>query len=636
LLIPAFILRNCCEFTRSCGRIFPMNSLFKRFLLVVFLSIAFPLSATADWINLSGAENAPNIAEINIEDDHVLVKLEVYVQDLITFEELVPGDLFPEPIPGRPAERIRTRTFSEKVFQIIADDRKLSARLVRVEPRMRAERFSPFAGMTNPATGRPVPGPPEDRRVLYAELVYPFEGTRPDKLTFIPPIGDRGMPAVSIGFVVFHQDVPVIDFRFLPDSAVLDLNWDDPWYSVFQTKALKRWQRGSVMSFLYIEPNEVRHEVLARVRDLQTWIDLDLRGDEYIEPDEFEKVREKVGDFLLDRNPVRIDGRPVKPILDRVAFVDWTVFGSRFLVSPERLAVNTSMIGVILTYLTDEIPGEVTVDWELFSDRIRQVPTSAVDPAGPFPSNVTPEDTIFRWTNYLKTYTPPQVVQIDVSQYLRSWKIPIGTVLCLMGLIPVGWQIRSRNKASRSVTSLLGVAALLVAGSLLLYPHLRMAVSAPAAMAPPMTVEQSRELLHDILKNVYRAFDFREEEDVYDKLAMSVSGDLLEEIYLKNRQSFAVARAGGAQARVREIQILDVQPRKVEDRRLGYIFRAQWTAMGTVGHWGHIHTRKNQYKADITIEPVAGFWKITGLELLEEKRIDQVPVPPVASKTGNR
>ena len=38
--------------------------------------------------------------------------------------------------------------------------------------------------------------------------------------------------------------------------------------SEFDSRALKRWQRGSVMSFLYIEPYEVRHEVLAKVKDL--------------------------------------------------------------------------------------------------------------------------------------------------------------------------------------------------------------------------------------------------------------------------------------------------------------------------------------------------------------------------------
>jgi hypothetical protein len=32
--------------------------------------------------------------------------------------------------------------------------------------------------------------------------------------------------------------------------------------------------------------------------------------------------------------------------------------------------------------------------------------------------------------------------------------------------------------------------------------------------------------------------------------------------------------------------------------------------------------RQNQYTANITAEPVEGAWRITGLELLEEKRID--------------
>ncbi len=57
-------------------------------------------------------------------------------------------------------------------------------------------------------------------------------------------------------------------------------------------------------------------------------------------------------------------------------------------------------------------------------------------------------------------------------------------------------------------------------------------------------------------------------------------------------------------------------------RPLGLLFQARWTALGTVGHWGQIRTCKNQYEADITVEPVDGNWKITGLELLEGKRID--------------
>jgi hypothetical protein len=58
--------------------------------------------------------------------------------------------------------------------------------------------------------------------------------------------------------------------------------------------------------------------------------------------------------------------------------------------------------------------------------------------------------------------------------------------------------------------------------------------------------------------------------------------------------------------------------------------KSKWTAFGTVGHWGHIHGRENLYDALISVGIVDGTWKITNLELLEEKRIDVTtqPVPP--------
>ena len=49
--------------------------------------------------------------------------------------------------------------------------------------------------------------------------------------------------------------------------------------------------------------------------------------------------------------------------------------------------------------------------------------------------------------------------------------------------------------------------------------------------------------------------------------------------------------------------------------------------MGTVGHWGHVHVRKNKYDATITVEPVNGAWKIIGMELFDETRVDPSPQP---------
>ena len=57
--------------------------------LIAWLLLMTPL-ASADWINLTGAETSSNIAEIYVLDDHVKLVLEVYVGDLETFDELLP------------------------------------------------------------------------------------------------------------------------------------------------------------------------------------------------------------------------------------------------------------------------------------------------------------------------------------------------------------------------------------------------------------------------------------------------------------------------------------------------------------------------------------------------------------------
>jgi hypothetical protein len=64
-----------------------------------------------------------------------------------------------------------------------------------------------------------------------------------------------------------------------------------------------------------------------------------------------------------------------------------------------------------------------------------------------------------------------------------------------------------------------------------------------------------------------------------------------------------------------------------QDIQMSLSFNSKWTAFGTVGHWGHVHARKNQYEANITIQPIEGAWKIVGLELVEEKRIDPYSDP---------
>jgi len=594
---------------------------------VVFVIFFFAQTASADWVNLSGAQSAANIAEIYVEDDHVRMVLEIYVNEMGQFIDLVPESFFNEANTTIPPLDERLEQFSRRTFQVIADEKThLIAELKTIEPRIRIDRPNPFAGKLNPFTRQIIPGPPEDKRVLYAELIYPF-ADKPKTLTFVPPMDDQGRQSTSVGFIVYHKSVPVVDYRYMPPSALLHLDWEDPWYSKFDAKALTRWLLSGVKTFLYIEPYEVRHETMVRVRDMEEWIDLGLRGEEFIEADENELIKNKIGEFLLAHSNVLIDGKAYRPILDRVSFVKYTMTRTFFLDQPERMPLNTAMIGVIITYLTKGIPQEVTVDWDLFNHRIQKVPTNAVDPAGPFPSYITPDDNIFKWTNFLKTYQMPTVVEIKVDKALTSFNVPAASLLCLSLVLPLGLLSVRRKRDGKSVVLTLIASVLMIAGSIFLYPYMKVAIARPAIMMPKLEQQAATDVLNSLLKNIYRSFDFRSEEDVYDRLATSVSGELLADIYLQNRKSLIVTQAGGAQARVKEVEIIDVTVDHIDERPLALLFHSKWAAMGTVGHWGHIHTRKNLYDANITVEPVDGSWKITELEMIEEKRVDSYAQP---------
>ncbi len=122
----------------------------------------------------------------------------------------------------------------------------------------------------------------------------------------------------------------------------------------------------------------------------------------------------------------------------------------------------------------------------------------------------------------------------------------------LLAVVPLGWQIAKRRKNAASIGPAYRVGGgVSSAASVAALSFFKGAVAKPAALAPTDDRKGCGAVLNSLLKNIYRSFDFREEEDVYDRLATSVSGDLLSEIYLQNRKSLVVTQAGGARARVK-------------------------------------------------------------------------------------
>ncbi len=119
---------------------------------------------------------------------------------------------------------------------------------------------------------------------------------------------------------------------------------------------------------------------------------------------------------------------------------------------------------------------------------------------------------------------------------------------------------------------------------------------------------------------MYRAFDVRDESRVYDRLALSVTGDQLTRIYLEQRKSLEFENRGGARANVAEVNILSISNVN-KSKHDEFIADAVWTVSGSVSHFGHTHYRQNKNHALVTFVAVDRFWKIKYIELIDEERL---------------
>ena len=440
-------------------------------------------------------------------------------------------------MPPRPLTE-RIRTFLERDWVIRSGDGEmLSGRLVDMAPRKRVRR--------DEVTGEPLPVQPEEvEDVLYVKLAYSWNG-RPASLTIIPPMDEDGqMPTANIGFVLYHDGVPVNDFRYLAAESIVDLDWQDPWYSRFRHRNLWRQYDAPLCVFLYVEPFEVRKEIIVRPKDLQQWVDLGLEGKRTIPVDFQETLKQRVVAFLSERSPVTVDGKLMPGALDRIHFIRRSLRTTGVVDPPQELDVNTATLGAIFVYPIDRLPQTASLTWDLFGSKIERVPAAATDEAGGMPAVLTADDPELRWQNFLKNPTMPAMMTVELPETPRI-SVPVVSSLlfgCVLVLLPVGY--RSAKRGGRIPRGMLLAGSTAIVLALFALPYARASLPNPMKRDAVLETQQAEKVLHALLYNVYRAFDRRDESLVYDRLALSISGDLLSDVYLQMRRSMELENQG--------------------------------------------------------------------------------------------
>jgi hypothetical protein len=398
--------------------------------------------------------------------------------------------------------------------------------------------------------------------ILY-RLEFPL-AKQPTHLTFQQHFGGESMliPAI-VDLVVTREGLPPEPLVRIPGdekAQIISFDWNETSRPVAddfaEAKAREEEKRKQAMgfssysatyTFVYIQNEEVRVEILMPLLTLEMWQPVARTNADFIEVSEQLGARGTLEKFFTEQNELKIDGIPVKPKLDRLDFygVDFKDFAMR--AEPRRLSAWTARVGAILTYATKGAPSHVELKWTLFNNEMlaARAVIFAYDQGTRFTFH--PATPLYKWDNP-QSPALPAVTGISTSQ-----------------------------KSQVSVTE-------------------------------------------SLLRNVYRAFDYHSESDIYDALARSVHGDLLTDLYLQIKQGLIVQEQGGAVAHVQDVKVLKTDP-ATRKGGSGFAERVTWQVEGTVEHWGHIHTRVNEYSADFEIQPVDGSWKITALNVSRQSLV---------------
>lgn len=477
----------------------------------------------------------------------------------------------------------------------------------------------------------PEHGIPEEDLMLHQatyELEFQFDSP-PEFLTFQQDITDENFVLPSEMKLAIHQTGSgnVIAGTLLPGGAVTHrFDWEKPldpeatdeeyelWLDKQRQDTLGITSYSSVYSFVYIEPGEVRHEVLIPLASLASILPIQGSDPAFLEISEQEQARRLIQDWLRDSNPTRINGEDVITEFSRIDFYGLSLKDFARQAAARRVSFASGRVGIILRYLpTSDFVTDVELSWDTFQSSMRKIRSVVVPWSGEvdrfeFSRFKTKEDNVLRWSadeDAIPDLSGRVARKLPEQPRLR---VPVATCALAVCSLFVPLLTRRRGRATAGCL-ILALACWPIAGA---------EIRHPLRPIPRLSVAKSREIAQKLHSGTYQALDFGTERRIYEALEHFVDGELLESLYLQLRDGLSVREQGGAVARVGTIEYLDgaqVDSSKETLAWPGFHFRSSWVVAGTVEHWGHVHERRNRFSAILNVEPRDGWWKITNMEI---------------------
>jgi hypothetical protein len=364
--------------------------------------------------------------------------------------------------------------------------------------------------------------------------------------------------------------------------------------------------------YLSVEPFEIRQEILLQARPAMEILGRDVEYLSGIPVERQTEIKESLKDTIISNTALIIDNQYTLPSETRANFVILNRGGVSTREYPLDESIDDGIIGISLIYDVETFPDSVLLNWTLFPPSVQKIEASAVDPHGALTIMMDPEDNDFLWKSRLAGFKVQDVRSVEFSRP----SLPIVSILVWTGILIYILYLMFSGKPASIHRWMLAIVWI----GFVLYPFLRFNLDLPFIPQGKPDRERTSIILNDLLENVYMAFDRRSEEDVYNRLALTVSGDQLTDIYLQNRQSMAMESRGGASAKVDQVNVQELFDVNRSENG-GLVADILWTVRGSVNHFGHTHYRQNQYRALVSFNNDGETWKIYHIETIDEKRI---------------
>lgn len=529
------------------------------------------LAALTNAIQLHAHPISMGQAYVNVEKNRVDVEMAIMVEDLVLFQDLKPSEGQRYSVESIREAAIRHKEFLKDYFQIRKED---------------GSRAPSEVTSMNLAEIEAQPEGIEaiDIMKYFVRYRIEFELEEPLKyMTLLQRFGGDSNPVPSVLDVALYREESLVSPPFKLEHnrpQVFEFDWDAPpqetprsWRERKKLMDERNQQRlgitsySSVYSFFYITDTEVRHEILVPLLILEKWVDIQRENPDVISVAEQTAMKDTVINYFLNNNPVSIDNQSVPAKLDRLKFFSLDIKDFAKETEPKELSAYNARVGIILSYPTPESPQKVTLQWDTFGEHTQFLRLAIYEfEKDPTQIYLVPEQNTYEWTAEERRTIPfPEPVVAD-SKY-------------------------NSNREIRNIPE-----------------------------------PEAKSILTGLHENLYLAFKRKDESATFDALAVSVSGELLTDLYLQWIESLKMEEQGGAVATVRDVEIVDFQtvdapPPSFPRGEKSFDANVTWTVEGEVEHWGHRHTRKNQFSGVFRVSLMDDAWNFTQFHLDSKERL---------------